>query len=268
MGAIVLIGLCVRHMTAFKNLSNARRVARVDYRQRVSAWPTKNSTPSAHRATFESFEGASELSIESATGSILQYRVRWIRLRLWCRVWVNKEQPARGVLFAFNQLLLTTPERYNSTTKREDVVPSVAKSRQASTFDANNHIRQSEAMMALDVSAAFGGSLEGAAAARASAIPRADTTARPKTMRAPRSRARPSRRLGNSQSCPARHSTDEQRRPNGAPVFGKLVLSMINTPRRSGSTSNRRRQIRSASHGACVMTCWNAWYDTGWGMSL
>jgi hypothetical protein len=76
MGAIVLIGLCVRHMTAFKNLSNARRVARVDYRQRVSAWPTKNSTPSAHRATFESFEGASELSIESATGSILQYRVR------------------------------------------------------------------------------------------------------------------------------------------------------------------------------------------------
>jgi hypothetical protein len=30
MGAIVLIGLCVRHMMAFKNLSNARRAARVD----------------------------------------------------------------------------------------------------------------------------------------------------------------------------------------------------------------------------------------------
>jgi homoserine O-acetyltransferase len=45
------------------------------------------------------------------------------------------------------------------------VLPSVAKSRQASAFDANNHIRQSEAMMALDVSAAFGGSLEWAAAA-------------------------------------------------------------------------------------------------------
>jgi homoserine acetyltransferase len=69
------------------------------------------------------------------------------------------------VLFAFNQLLLTTPERYNSTTRREDVLPSVAKSRQASAFDANNHIRQSESMMALDVSAAVGGSLEGAAAA-------------------------------------------------------------------------------------------------------
>jgi hypothetical protein len=30
MGAIVLIGLRVRHMTAFKSLSNARRAARVD----------------------------------------------------------------------------------------------------------------------------------------------------------------------------------------------------------------------------------------------
>src|SRR5919199_954897 len=28
------------------------------------------------------------------------------------------------------------------------------------------------------------------------------------------------------------------------PCFGKLVLSMINTPRRWGSTSNKRRQIR------------------------
>jgi homoserine O-acetyltransferase/O-succinyltransferase len=82
--------------------------------------------------------------------------------------WKNgnyKEQPARGVLFALGELLFTTPKRYNNTTSREDVLPSVAKSRQASAFDANNHIRQSEAMMALDVSAAFGGSLERAAAA-------------------------------------------------------------------------------------------------------
>ena len=57
------------------------------------------------------------------------------------------------------------PERYNSTTKREDVLPSIVKARQESAFDANNHIRQSEAMMALDVSAAFGGSLERAATA-------------------------------------------------------------------------------------------------------
>jgi len=82
--------------------------------------------------------------------------------------WKNgnyKEQPARGLVFAFNQLLLTTPERYNSTTKREDVLPSITKARQESAFDANNRIRQSEAMMALDVSAAFGGSLERAATA-------------------------------------------------------------------------------------------------------
>jgi hypothetical protein len=30
------------------------------------------------------------------------------------------------------------------------------------------------------------------------------------------------------------------------------VPSMISTPRRSGRISNRRRQMRSASHGACV----------------
>ena len=76
-----------------------------------------------------------------------------------------KEPPARAVLYALDQLTLTTPERYNSTTKREDVLPSIAKARQASGFDANNYIRQSEAMMGLDVSAAFGGSMQGAVAA-------------------------------------------------------------------------------------------------------
>ena len=51
MGAIVLIGLCVRHMMAFKNLSNARRAARVDLqgaREAAAAWPTRDSTPSVH----------------------------------------------------------------------------------------------------------------------------------------------------------------------------------------------------------------------------
>ena len=36
MGAIVLIGLCVRHMTAFKSFSKARGAAR----QAAGAWPT------------------------------------------------------------------------------------------------------------------------------------------------------------------------------------------------------------------------------------
>jgi homoserine acetyltransferase len=32
-----------------------------------------------------------------------------------------KEQPARGSLYEFAQLLLTTPERYNASTKRSEV---------------------------------------------------------------------------------------------------------------------------------------------------
>ena len=96
--------------------------------------------------------------------------------------WKNgnyKEQPARGVRFAFGELLVTTPERYNSTTKREDVLPSIAKGRQALASDANNFIRQSEAMIALDVPAAFGGSMERAAAAvRANVLVIVSTTDR------------------------------------------------------------------------------------------
>jgi hypothetical protein len=79
MGAIVLIGLCVRHMTAFKNLSNARRAARVDYRQRVRLPALGPQGIPPHLSTeppSKSFEGASELSIESSTASIVQYRVR------------------------------------------------------------------------------------------------------------------------------------------------------------------------------------------------
>jgi len=76
-----------------------------------------------------------------------------------------KEQPARGSRYAFGELLRTTPERYNRTTNREDVLLSFAKERNASHFDANNHIRQSEAMMELDVATAFGGSMERTAAA-------------------------------------------------------------------------------------------------------
>lgn len=76
-----------------------------------------------------------------------------------------KEQPARGVLYAFGQLLLTTPERYNRTTRREDVQALLVEGRRAVSFDANNQIRQADAMMALDVAAGFGGSWERAAAA-------------------------------------------------------------------------------------------------------
>jgi homoserine O-acetyltransferase len=74
--------------------------------------------------------------------------------------------PARGAEYEFGGLLLTTPEHYNQTTSREQVLDQIARARKGgSGSDANNKIRQSEAMMALDVSAAFGGSLERAAAA-------------------------------------------------------------------------------------------------------
>ena len=42
------------------------------------------------------------------------------------------------------------------------------------------------------------------------------------------------------------------------PCFGKLVPSRITTPVRSGTTARKRRHTASASHGACVMKCWNA----------
>jgi hypothetical protein len=34
-------------------------------------------------------------------------------------------------------------------------------------------------------------------------------------------------------------------------------------PRRSGSTARRQRHTTSASHGASVMKCCNAWYEPG-----
>jgi len=76
-----------------------------------------------------------------------------------------EQQPARGVLHGIGSLVFSTPEHYNRTTRREEVAPSLAKAKGDPVFDANNHIRQSEAMMALDAYSAFGGSPQKAAAA-------------------------------------------------------------------------------------------------------
>jgi len=76
------------------------------------------------------------------------------------------KNPARTAEVEFGDLFLTTPEHFNQSTTREKVMQDMA---QAPTknegSDANNKIRQSQAMMALDVSAPFGGSMEKAAAA-------------------------------------------------------------------------------------------------------
>jgi len=74
--------------------------------------------------------------------------------------------PARAVDFAFGELLLTTPTDYNRRMTRERVLADLDKARRdAKRSDANDKIRQDQAMMALDVSRDFGGSLERAARA-------------------------------------------------------------------------------------------------------
>ncbi len=75
------------------------------------------------------------------------------------------KNPARGTSYEFGSILLTTPDHYNQTTTREQVLEKIAEAKKSSGgSDSNNSIRQSEAMMALDVSAPFGASMEKAAA--------------------------------------------------------------------------------------------------------
>lgn len=76
-----------------------------------------------------------------------------------------KQNPSRAVQFEIGGLVLSTPERYNSEHKRTDVMPSIQSALSEPGQDANNHIRQAQAMMALDVSAPFAGSMERAAKA-------------------------------------------------------------------------------------------------------
>ena len=69
--------------------------------------------------------------------------------------------PARALDFAFGELLLTTPTDYNRRNTREQVLANLEKARSdTKRFDANDKIRQAQAMMQLDVSRDFGGSLE------------------------------------------------------------------------------------------------------------
>jgi homoserine O-acetyltransferase len=61
--------------------------------------------------------------------------------------------PARALDFAFGELLLTTPADYNRRKTREQVFADLEKARNdAHRFDANDKIRQVQAMMGLDIS--------------------------------------------------------------------------------------------------------------------
>ena len=75
------------------------------------------------------------------------------------------ESPARVSNAEFGVLVLTTPHHYNAETTREKALQSLSAAKSDSAYDANNHIRQDQAMMALDVSDVFGGSMEKAASA-------------------------------------------------------------------------------------------------------
>ena len=80
--------------------------------------------------------------------------------------WQNgnySQNPAQVVEFAFGELLLTTPENYNKRMTRQKVFESLAKAKTDKITDGNDKIRQAQAMMALDVSETFGGSMEQAA---------------------------------------------------------------------------------------------------------
>jgi homoserine O-acetyltransferase len=73
--------------------------------------------------------------------------------------------PARAAEFEFSSLVLTTPDNFNKQMTRQKLFEELKKARQIAGFDANDKIRQAQAMMALDVSEPFGGSLARAAAA-------------------------------------------------------------------------------------------------------
>ena len=83
-------------------------------------------------------------------------------------LWDNgnyRDNPERLVEFEMGELFLNTPQQYNRTHTRQQVFDSLAKYAVPRNQDSNDKIRQAQAMMALDVSAPFGGSLEQAAAA-------------------------------------------------------------------------------------------------------
>ena len=75
------------------------------------------------------------------------------------------KNPAKVVEFAFGELLLTTPDNYNKQKTRQQVFDSLEKAKDQPMIDANDKVRQVQAMMSLDVGETFGGSLEKAAQA-------------------------------------------------------------------------------------------------------
>jgi homoserine O-acetyltransferase len=77
-----------------------------------------------------------------------------------------KSQPGGRLIAAISALADVPPARFNRENTRERASATIAaQARGVEAFDANNRIRQAQAMMAHDVAAPFGGSLDRAAAA-------------------------------------------------------------------------------------------------------
>ena len=75
------------------------------------------------------------------------------------------KNPARAAEYEFGAILLKTPEEFNMTHTREQVMKELASRNSGDGSDANDKIRQVEAMMSLNVAEPYGDSLEMAAAA-------------------------------------------------------------------------------------------------------
>lgn len=75
------------------------------------------------------------------------------------------KNPARAAEYEFGAILLKTPEEFNKSHTREQVMKELAARNSGDGSDANDKIRQVEAMMSLNVAEPYGDSLEKAAAA-------------------------------------------------------------------------------------------------------
>jgi homoserine O-acetyltransferase/O-succinyltransferase len=75
------------------------------------------------------------------------------------------KNPARDAEYEFGGILLKTPQEFNKTHSREQVLKELAHAKQSQEgSDANNKVRQVEAMMSINVAEPYGDSLETAAA--------------------------------------------------------------------------------------------------------
>lgn len=76
------------------------------------------------------------------------------------------KNPARDAEYEFSSILLKTPQEFNKTHTRQQVLKELEDSKTSTEgSDANNKIRQVEAMMSLNVTEPYGDSLEKAARA-------------------------------------------------------------------------------------------------------